>query len=223
MSARSCQEMSDLFDQMIESALEILDREASSTYLQSGTDWNCRDESHDSGGKPWLKIPCRDTLPQDHLTPARIRVEKLLLENGVPFKIGGRRAWYCFKRRQIMVPQRERFHDPDMFYATLLHETCHWALRRIPEGKLVPICWRFGNFGWARQTAEEITVESCSAMLLQEFGLKSKPVLRQQTLYIAAMLSRDLDLSREDLEACCTKAVQIRNYLLSRSPESGKP
>jgi len=71
-------------------------------------------------------------LPERMIVPL---AEEVIAASGVPFRIGGEKAFYVPSADYVQVPPQPAFFDQINYYRTALHELCHNAVIRImPHG-----------------------------------------------------------------------------------------
>ncbi len=67
--------------------------------------------------------------PENHL-PLSERIEnadRFMTITAATVHHGGNQAFYSPARDAIQLPRFEAFKDKESYYATALHETCHWS------------------------------------------------------------------------------------------------
>ena len=88
------------------------------------------------------------------------RAEELLLMSGAIIRHGGAQAFYQPRTDEIHLPPRQWFPAGVRYYATALHELCHWTSH--PSRCKRELGKRFGDFSYA---AEELIAEIGAAFL----------------------------------------------------------
>jgi antirestriction protein ArdC len=89
---------------------------------------------------------------------------------GADIRHGGSRAFYRPSEDRIQMPSFEAFRDAVAYYATLAHETTHWAGH--PTRCARDLKGRFGEEAYA---AEELVAELGAAFLCADLALASEP------------------------------------------------
>lgn len=168
-----------------------------STFRKSETDEDTGEEVERNipfmKGYTVFNVEQIDDLPQHYYATAAVpvlepvqrdaRAEGFFANTGVTICHGGNRAYYTVTADRIQMPPFEFFEDPESYYATLAHESCH-ATRH--ESRLDR------DFGRKRWGDEGYAMEE----LVAELG--------------AAFLSADLDLTLEVRE---DHAAYIQSWL----------
>jgi antirestriction protein ArdC len=101
---------------------------------------------------------------------------------GADIRHGGSRAYYSPAYDHIQLPPFAAFGEPTAYYATLAHETVHWAghgSRCARELK--------GKFGSESYAAEELVAELGAAFLCADLALASEP-RPDHAAYVASWL-----------------------------------
>ncbi|HYI97518.1 MAG TPA: zincin-like metallopeptidase domain-containing protein [Bryobacteraceae bacterium] len=124
--------------------------------------------------------------PQSTLTPVEqiARAEEFFANTGATIRYGGNRAYYAKEVDRIQMPPIEAFIDAETFYATLGHETAHWA------GHPSRLARDFGRKAWGDEgyAREELVAELASAFLAADLELG--PQIRDaHAAYIASWLT----------------------------------
>jgi antirestriction protein ArdC len=132
--------------------------------------------------------------------------ERLLVESRADIRHGGSMAYYDPRNDRIQVPQRTAFKDSAGYYATALHELCHWTghAKRLARDLT-------GRFGACAYAAEELVAEIGSAFLCASCYLKG-------SLRHASYISNWLQLLKNDkraIFAASAKAQQAVDYIES--------
>lgn len=122
--------------------------------------------------KPVFNLDQIDGL--DHLRPVFEKhewtpiesAESLMIKSGAAINYGGDRAFYNRRSDQIQLPDRERFSQPEDFYATAIHELSHWT------GHESRLDRTFGKrFGDKAYACEELVAEISCAITRARIGL----------------------------------------------------
>lgn len=122
--------------------------------------------------------------PRADLPKRNARAEAFFAATRADIRHGGNRAAYVISQDRVMMPPFEAFHDVESYYATLVHEICHWT--RHPSrldrefGRK-----RFGDEGYAM---EELVAELGSAFLCADLDLTPE-VREDHAAYIDAWLT----------------------------------
>jgi antirestriction protein ArdC len=153
-----------------------------------------------------------DGLPPELMTVPAVtwepeaRAEELLLMSGAVIRHGGAQAYYQPGTDEIHLPPRQWFPVGVRYYATALHELCHWtshASRCKRElGK------RFGDSAYG---VEELIAEIGAAFLCAHCRIDGQ--LEHASSYVASWLN----VMRTDKRAvfvAATKAQQAADYVL---------
>lgn len=165
--------------------------------------------------KPIFNIDQFDGL--DHLkqpvathewTPVEA-VERLLIQSGAVIEYGTDRPCYVPSVDKIRLPERNRFHSPESFSATALHELTHWTghasrLNRT-KGK------RFGDDAYAY---EELVAECGSAFVQAKIGLQA------DVEYHASYLDSWLGVLKKDrsvLMHAASAASKAADYMINQN------
>ena len=145
-----------------------------------------------------------EPLPESEIVPL---AEEVIAASGIPFRIGGTKAFYVPSADYVQVPPQPAFFDPVNYYRTALHEICHGSghASRLNRNLLNP----FGSKDYAR---EELVAEMGSAFLCAALGIV--PTVRH-----ADYLGAWLEVLREDNRAifkAASQASKAAEWLLSR-------
>lgn len=94
------------------------------------------------------------------------RCDRVIKDTGAQIKHGGNRAAYSPTTDRIRMPAPESFDIPESYYATLLHELCHWtgAHTRLDRDQS-------GAYGSESYAVEELVAELGSAFLCTRMGI----------------------------------------------------
>jgi antirestriction protein ArdC len=120
----------------------------------------------------------------------------------------GFRAFYSPASDRIYLPVRSTFADAGGYYATALHELCHWTGSRSRLGRKLG-----GRFGEAAYAMEELVAELGAAFLSAHCHLDGR---LQHASYIASWLG----LLRRDKRAvfvAAAPAQKAADYLLTKA------
>ena len=135
--------------------------------------------------------------------------EKILTASGASlFHDQLSKAFYRPSTDSIHLPERGQFHSPELYYATALHELCHWTghesrLARLDENS------PFGSQEYAR---EELRAEIGSLLITQELGLTDD--YTRSVGYLSSWVSLLEEQPRAILTACAD-AEAIRGYIMA--------
>jgi antirestriction protein ArdC len=162
-----------------------------------------------------------DGLPQHYyaqpvnplpLTERIDNADRFMTATGASIAHGGNQAFYAPARDAIQLPPFEAFRDKESYYATALHELCHWtkAKNRLDRDFSAK---RFGDEGYAR---EELVAELGAAFLCADLGIT--PEIRDDH---AAYLGHWLKVLKEDKRAIFSAAAHAQraaDYLQGLQP-----
>jgi len=149
-------------------------------------------------------------LPEREIVPV---AEEVIAASGVPFHIGGDRAFYVPALDFVQVPPQPAFFEQINYYRTCLHELTHATGHPKRLGR--DLSNGFGTKGYAR---EELVAELGSAFLCAALGIV--PTVRHAD-YIASWL----EVLREDNRAifrAAGQASKAADWLLSRYREASE-
>jgi antirestriction protein ArdC len=155
-------------------------------------------------GLPADLAPDPAPLPERQIVPV---AEAVIAASGVPFRVGGSRAFYAPGPDVVQVPPQPAFFEPINYYRTCLHELTHATGHRSRLAR--DLTGRFGSEGYAR---EELVAEMGSAFLCASLGIE--PTVRHAD-YIASWL----DVVRRDKRAivrAASQASKAADWLLAR-------
>ena len=161
-----------------------------------------------------------DGLPTEYAEPApsvplwqgEEAAESLINKSGADIRHGGFRAFYQPTQDYVQLPSPNAFADSGSYYATALHELCHWSGH--PSRLNRQLGARFGAQAYA---CEEIVAEIGSAFLCAHCRINGK-------LQHASYVNNWLQVLRSDKRAifvASTKAQNAADFLIDRS--TGKP
>lgn len=144
------------------------------------------------------------------------RAEAFLKATGADVRHGGHRACYIPSADRINLPPFGSFDGPEHYYATSLHEHCHWSGHGTRLDR--DLSGRFGSHAYA---AEELIAELTAAFLCAELSIEGQ-------LRHAEYIGSWLELLRSDAKAVFTaasRASESADYLrsFSGSAEPGEP
>jgi antirestriction protein ArdC len=148
-----------------------------------------------------------EPLPEREIVPV---AEEVIAASGIPFRIGGAKAFYAPSQDYVQVPPQPAFFEQVNYYRTALHELCHGSghSSRLDRKIMNP----FGSKDYAR---EELVAEMGSAFLCAALGIV--PTVRH-----ADYLGSWLEVLREDNRAifrAASQASRAADWLLSRHAE----
>lgn len=122
----------------------------------------------------WLfNVAQVEGLPADMTTPVLVnefdvnqKAEQILTRTQAHIAYGFDSAYYAALPDKIYMPQRERFTNPENFYATVLHELAHWT------GHHSRLNRQFGKrFGDDAYALEELVAELGAAFTVGQLGM----------------------------------------------------
>jgi antirestriction protein ArdC len=137
-------------------------------------------------------------------------VEALIKASGIPFRIGGDRAFYAPAEDYVQVPPPQAYFEPINWHRTALHELGHATghSSRLNRDQS-------GSYGTKKYAFEELVAELSAAFGCASLGIV--PTVRHAD-YIGAWL----DVLREDNRAivrAASQASKAADYLLGFAPE----
>jgi antirestriction protein ArdC len=147
-------------------------------------------------------------LPEREIVPV---AEEVIAASGVPFHIGGDRAFYVPALDFVQVPPQPAFFEQVNYYRTCLHELTHATGHAKRLGR--DLTNSFGSKDYAR---EELVAEMGSAFLCAALGIV--PTVRH-----ADYLGSWLEVLREDNRAifrAASAATKAADWLLARHREA---
>lgn len=146
------------------------------------------------------------------------QLDKLLAASGAQIEHqSGNRAFYSPALDKIVLPLKEQFPDPELYYSTALHELGHWTGHESRLNR--PFINAFGSEGYAR---EELRAEISSLLVGQRLGISHDP--GQHMAYVDSWVKILKDDPAEIVRAC-QDAEKIHNYLsvyLERSADKAE-
>jgi len=138
-------------------------------------------------------------------------VEALIKASGIPFRIGGDRAFYATAEDYVQVPPPQAYFEPINWHRTALHELGHATGHRSRLNRD-----QGGAFGTRKYAFEELVAELSAAFSCASLGIV--PTVRHAD-YIGSWL----EVLREDNRAivrAASQASKAADYLLGFVPES---
>lgn len=139
--------------------------------------------------------------------------EAFFQSTGAAIAVSARRAVYFPDEDRIEMPPFEAFPNPEMFYAVLAHECCHWTGH--PARLNRPLGVRRGSKRYAR---EELVAELGAVVLCSELGLCREPTERHAR-YIKRRLN-DLGGDVRELLRATDKARPAVEFLFALQPDA---
>jgi antirestriction protein ArdC len=144
--------------------------------------------------------------PVDLIDP---KVDTIIKNFGIDFRIGGNRAFYMPAEDYVQVPPPQAFFEPVNFHRTALHEAVHATghVSRLSRDLS-------GSFGSSAYSREELCAELGAAYACAALGIA--PTVRHAD-YLASWLS----VLREDKRAifrAASQASKAADYLLAFLP-----
>jgi len=139
------------------------------------------------------------------------RVEALIKETGIAFRIGGARAFYVPAHDYVQVPPPQAYFETINWHRTALHELGHATGHASRLGRDLS-----GSFGSKKYAFEELVAEMNAAFCCASLGIV--PTVRH-TDYIASWL----EVLREDNRAivrAASQASKAADWLLSFLPDT---
>lgn len=137
------------------------------------------------------------------LTPAEriAHAEAFLEHTGASVHHGGNQAYYAIGLDRIQMPPFEFFKDPESYYETRLHETCHWTRHESRLNR------DFGRKRWGDEgyAMEELVAEIGSCFLSADLDLT--PEVREDH---AAYIGSWLKVLKNDKRAIFTAAAHAQ-------------
>ncbi len=139
--------------------------------------------------------------------------ERILKESGTRITEGGNQAFYHRATDSIHLPDRDRFHSPENFYATALHELTHWT------GHESRLNRTFGQrFGDEAYSMEELVAELGAAFAIAELGIVSATI-EAHASYLDSWL-RVLKSDKKAIFTAAAQAAKAHNYLMGRTAQA---
>ncbi|RST86378.1 DUF1738 domain-containing protein [Aquibium carbonis] len=139
------------------------------------------------------------------------RVEALIKETGIAFRIGGNRAFYMPAADYVQVPPPQAYFESINWHRTALHELGH------ATGHASRLCRDLsGSFGTKKYAFEELVAEMNAAFCCASLGIV--PTVRHAD-YIGSWL----EVLREDNRAivrAASQASKAADWLLAFLPET---
>jgi antirestriction protein ArdC len=137
------------------------------------------------------------------------RAEELIRSSALTIHHGGSQAFYSPAYDEIQLPPRQMFAAGERYYATALHEVCHWTSH--PSRCNRQLGKRFGDAAYA---AEELIAEMGSAFLCAHCRIDGE-------LMHEGYLQSWIDVLRTDKRAifvASARAQQAADYVLNLVP-----
>jgi antirestriction protein ArdC len=138
-------------------------------------------------------------------------VEALIKASGIPFQIGGDRAFYATAEDYVQVPPPQAYFEPINWHRTALHELGHATGHRSRLNRD-----QGGSYGTKKYAFEELVAELSAAFSCASLGIV--PTVRHAD-YIGSWL----EVLREDNRAivrAASQASKAADYLLGFVPGS---
>lgn len=165
--------------------------------------------------RPQLHPDRRASIPAAEAGPHP--VDALVQRLGIAISVGGDQPAYDPNADRVIMPRRERFSSDDSYYASLLHEICHWTGQ---HGR----CNR--TFGRRYQgdayAVEELVAEFAASQLCLLYGIA--PERDDQAAYLTTWVNAIAD--EVDLTAVARDALAairwVRGESRSRKGETPK-
>ena len=145
-------------------------------------------------------------LPEREIVPV---AEEVIATSGVPFRIGGTRAFYFPSLDYVQVPPPDAFFEPINWHRTALHELGHSSGHPSRLNRDLS-----GRFGSRKYAFEELVAEISSAFCCASLGIV--PTVRHAD-YIGSWL----EVLREDDHAivrAASQASKAADWLLAFLP-----
>lgn len=187
----------------------------------------------EEGNKPGFFPMCKafwlfnvaqiDGLPESFAAPVEVtrefspieEAEKLLAASGALTRHGFDKAFYSPATDTICLPDRERFTNPENYYATRAHELIHWA------GAPVRLNRQFGKrFGDEAYCVEELVAELGAAFLVGHLGFVDATIEGH-----AAYLESWLKVLKNDKTAiftACKQAGLAFDFIIGKTPAEAR-
>lgn len=152
------------------------------------------------------------------LTAAHGAADAIIASSGATIRHGGTEAYYQPGGDYIAMPDRWRFLDSETstatesYYATHLHELCHWTGHKARLGRDGII----GPRNLEIYAFEELVAELGSAFACARLGISNDP-RPDHAHYVAAWVKRLRD-DRKAIVSAASKAQAACGYLMDRLP-----
>ena len=144
---------------------------------------------------------------------ARAEAERILKDSGARITEGGNQAYYQRATDSIRLPDRHRFHTPENFYATALHELTHWT------GHESRLARTFGKrFGDEAYSMEELVAEIGAAFAIADLGM-IHATIEQHASYLDSWL-RVLKSDKKAIFTAAAQAARAHAYLMGRTAQA---
>ena len=153
-----------------------------------------------------------DGLPSDLMAVPQapwepeVRAEELLLMSGAVIRHGSTQAYYLPSMDEIHLPPRQWFGKSGRYYATALHELCHWAGHSSRCNR--QLGKRFGDAAYA---AEELIAEIGASFLCAHCRVDGQ--LEHAASYVDSWL-KVLRTDKRAVFVAATKAQQAADFVL---------
>jgi antirestriction protein ArdC len=139
--------------------------------------------------------------------------EEAVAATDADIRFGGGKAFYSPSGDYIQVPPRVTFESINEFYATVLHELCHWSEHPT-------------RLNWSRKEKEntyqlgELVAEIGSCYLCRELGVPASDDLTNHVAYLKSWL-RAMKSDPRFIFTASAQASKAADYILSfsRKPE----
>jgi antirestriction protein ArdC len=135
------------------------------------------------------------------------QAEQFIRQTRAQIKHGGNRAFYSLDSDSVTMPPFEFFRDPESYYATLLHECCHWT--RHPSR----LERDFGRKKWGDEgyAMEELVAELGAAFICADLGVTPE-VRDDHAAYIGSWL-KVLKNDKRAIFSAAAHAQRAADYL----------
>ena len=141
-----------------------------------------------------------------HWSPVEAAEDILRNSRAEIFHLPKDRAAYNYGSDIIMLPQKTSFKSAENYYATALHELCHWTGH--PSRLNRTFGEKFGDENYAR---EELRAEIASAFLMAEIGLNG--TLENHASYIHSWVDR-LKEDKHEIFKAAADAEKAADFVL---------
>ena len=144
--------------------------------------------------------------------PADVMAERILSQSGARIFHDQRdRAFYSPSTDEIHLPPRFAFADAANYYATGIHELCHWSGNSTRLNRDLT-----NTFGTAEYSREELRVELASYFISSTLGIPHDP--SQSASYISSWIDA-LRKDHNELFRAAKDADHICDYVLQFAQE----
>ncbi|MCX7121709.1 MAG: zincin-like metallopeptidase domain-containing protein [Gammaproteobacteria bacterium] len=136
-------------------------------------------------------------------------IDTLIANLGVTISHFGGKAYYNGNEDLIVMPEKKYFKSANNYYATLLHELCHYTGL---QGRLPRAC--FDNYDRSEKdrAQEELIAEIGSVFLATHFGLKAE--LENHASYVQGW---KMLLSEKEVMSAVNKATKAFEWILDHA------